>query len=188
MCVWYGGPNLHLLCPFIHVFSLFHFHLLGQHLSICPATQDALFPWLPAKSGGGFSTWRGVEETSHTAPTGRGHGSSGSVSSQSQRSDFNLGYLMTGIKTHFRVTVWSWTCCTLVKDLFSSLPVSFTLPEQGEHLDEVTFVELGSDEALKLLTHYKEEARRLLPTPPKRRKHRQGSQKSLIHHCGKKRC
>ncbi|CAM4612323.1 unnamed protein product [Leuciscus chuanchicus] len=62
--------------------------------------------------------------------------------------------------------------------------VSFTLPEQGEHLDEVTFVELGSDEALKLLTHYKEEARRLLPTPPKRRKHRQGSQKRLIHHCG----
>lgn len=100
MCVWYGGPKLHLLCPFIHVFSLFHFHLLGQHLSICPATQDALFPWLPAKSGGGFSTWRGVEEPSHTAPTGRGHGSSGSVSSQSQRSDFNLGYLMTGIKTH----------------------------------------------------------------------------------------
>lgn len=74
---------------------------------------------------------------------------------------------------------------------FSSLflfPVSFTLPEQGEHLDEVTFVELGSEEALKLLTLYKEEARRLLPAPPKRRKHRQGSQKRLIHHCGKKRC
>ncbi|XP_067314073.1 heterogeneous nuclear ribonucleoprotein U-like protein 2 isoform X1 [Pseudorasbora parva] len=62
--------------------------------------------------------------------------------------------------------------------------VSFTLPKQGEHLDEVTFVELGSDEALKLLTRYKEEARRLLPTPPKRRKLRQGSQKRPIHHCG----
>ncbi|XP_067220615.1 heterogeneous nuclear ribonucleoprotein U-like protein 2 [Chanodichthys erythropterus] len=62
--------------------------------------------------------------------------------------------------------------------------VSFTLPEQGEHLDEVKFVELGSEEALKLLTLYKEEARRVLPAPPKRRKHRQGSQKRLIHHCG----
>ncbi|KAL0175579.1 hypothetical protein M9458_027909, partial [Cirrhinus mrigala] len=73
---------------------------------------------------------------------------------------------------------------TLVKQMFSSLflfPVSFTLPEQGEHLDEVMFVELSSDEALKLLTHYKEEARRLLPTPPKRKKHRQGSQNRPIH-------
>ncbi|KAL1262363.1 hypothetical protein QQF64_007628 [Cirrhinus molitorella] len=62
--------------------------------------------------------------------------------------------------------------------------VSFTLPEQGEHLDEVMFVELSSDEALKLLTHYKEEARQLLPTPPKRKKHRQGSQNRPIHQCG----
>ncbi|XP_052010788.1 heterogeneous nuclear ribonucleoprotein U-like protein 2 [Xyrauchen texanus] len=62
--------------------------------------------------------------------------------------------------------------------------VSFTLPEQGEHLDEVMFVELGFDEALKLLTDYKEEARSHLPTPPKRKKHRHGSQKHLIHHYG----
>ncbi|XP_016414403.1 heterogeneous nuclear ribonucleoprotein U-like protein 2 isoform X2 [Sinocyclocheilus rhinocerous] len=62
--------------------------------------------------------------------------------------------------------------------------VSFTLPEQGEHLDQVMFVELSSDEALKLLTHYKEEARHLLPTPPKRKKHRRGSQNRPVHQCG----
>ncbi|RXN35174.1 heterogeneous nuclear ribonucleo U 2 [Labeo rohita] len=62
--------------------------------------------------------------------------------------------------------------------------VSFTLPEQGEHVDEVMFVELSSDEALKLLTHYKEEARQLLPTPPKRKKHKQGNQNRPIHQCG----
>uniref|UniRef100_A0A8C2FSW9 Si:ch211-107m4.1 n=1 Tax=Cyprinus carpio TaxID=7962 RepID=A0A8C2FSW9_CYPCA len=64
--------------------------------------------------------------------------------------------------------------------------VSFTLPEQGEHLDQVMFAELSSDEALELLTHYKEEARRLLPTPPKRKKHRPGSQNRPVHQCGKK--
>ncbi|KTG01530.1 hypothetical protein cypCar_00031069 [Cyprinus carpio] len=63
--------------------------------------------------------------------------------------------------------------------------VSFTLPEQGEHLDQVMFAELSSDEALELLTRYKEEARRLLPTPPKRKKHRPGSQNRPIHQCGR---
>ncbi|XP_073676843.1 heterogeneous nuclear ribonucleoprotein U-like protein 1 [Garra rufa] len=62
--------------------------------------------------------------------------------------------------------------------------VSFTLPEQGEHVDEVMFVELSSDEALKLLAHYKDEARQLLPTPPKRKKHKQGSQNRFFHQCG----
>lgn len=61
---------------------------------------------------------------------------------------------------------------------------SFTLPEQGEHLDEVMFVELCFDEALTLLTQYKEEACSLLPTPPKRKKHRHGNHKRFIHHCG----
>lgn len=65
--------------------------------------------------------------------------------------------------------------------------VSFTVPVQGQHLEEVMFVELNSEEALKLLTQYKEEARRLLPTPPKRKKYRQGCQKRLIHHCGRRR-
>lgn len=70
---------------------------------------------------------------------------------------------------------------------FTWFPASFTLPEQGEHLDEVMFVELCFDEAWKLLTQYKEEARNLLPTPPKRKKHRHGNHKRLIHHCGKTR-
>ncbi|XP_026137011.1 heterogeneous nuclear ribonucleoprotein U-like protein 2 [Carassius auratus] len=73
---------------------------------------------------------------------------------------------------------------TLQETSLLKAKVSFTLPEQGEHLDQVMFVELSSDEALKLLMHYKEEARRLLPTPPKRKKHRQGSQNRPIHHCG----
>ncbi|XP_056626203.1 heterogeneous nuclear ribonucleoprotein U-like protein 2 [Triplophysa dalaica] len=63
---------------------------------------------------------------------------------------------------------------------------SFTLPEQGEHLDEVMFVELCFDEALKLLKQYKEEARSLLPTPTKRKKHRHGNHKQFIHHCGRR--
>lgn len=153
------------------------FRLQGQHLSICPETQDALFPWLPAKSSGGVSTWWGVEETSRTAARAGGHRTSGNVSSQSQRWDW-----ITRVKTHYS--------CTIMKLMFSSLflfPVSFTLPEQGEHVDEVMFVELSSDEALKLLTHYKEEARQLLPTPPKRKKHKQGNQNRPIHQCGKRR-
>lgn len=157
----------------MHRFSLFHFRLQGQHLSICPATQDAVFPWLPAKSGGGPSTWWCVEETSRT----RGHGFSGNISSQSQRSDLNDPIM----KTHYSGTLMKQLCSSLL------FPASFTLPEQGQHLDQVMFVELSSDEALKLLMHYKEEARRLLPTPPKRKKHRQGSQNRPVHHCGKKR-
>ncbi len=139
-----------------------------------------MFPWLPAKSSGGSSTWWGVEETSCTAARAGGHSSSGNVSSQSQRWDLNDPIM--SVKTHYS--------CTLMKQLCSSLllfPASFTLPEQGEHLDQVMFVELSSDEALKLLTHYKEEAHHLLPTPPKRKKHRQGSQNHPVHHCGKKR-
>ncbi len=160
----------------MHRFSLFPFRLQGQHLSICPATQDAVFPRLPAKSGGGSSTWWCVEETSSTASRAGGHGCSGNVSSQSQRSDFYDP--IVSVKMHYS--------CTLMKQLCSSLmfAASFTLPEQGEHLDQVMFVELRSDEALELLMHYKEEARRLLPTPPKRKKHRQGSQNRPVHHCG----
>ncbi|XP_017559284.1 heterogeneous nuclear ribonucleoprotein U-like protein 2 isoform X1 [Pygocentrus nattereri] len=49
--------------------------------------------------------------------------------------------------------------------------VSFTLPEQGELFEDILFVELCHEEAERLLTTYKEEARRLLPAPPKRKKH-----------------
>ncbi|XP_072524375.1 heterogeneous nuclear ribonucleoprotein U-like protein 2 [Salminus brasiliensis] len=49
--------------------------------------------------------------------------------------------------------------------------VSFTLPEQGKLLEELLFVELCQEEVYKLLTTYKEEAKRLLPAPPKRKKH-----------------
>ncbi|XP_030621320.1 heterogeneous nuclear ribonucleoprotein U-like protein 1 [Chanos chanos] len=47
--------------------------------------------------------------------------------------------------------------------------VAFTLPEKGDLLEEVLFVELSRDKVQKLLTDYKEEARRLLPPPPKRK-------------------
>ncbi|KAJ8405148.1 hypothetical protein AAFF_G00321390 [Aldrovandia affinis] len=50
--------------------------------------------------------------------------------------------------------------------------VSFTLPEQGDYLEEVLFLEMSREETEKLLTGYKEEARRLLPSRPKRKKHR----------------
>ncbi|XP_036431535.1 heterogeneous nuclear ribonucleoprotein U-like protein 2 [Colossoma macropomum] len=49
--------------------------------------------------------------------------------------------------------------------------VSFTLPEQGGLFEDILFVELCREEAERLLTTYKEEARRLLPAPPKRKKH-----------------
>ncbi|KAI4872757.1 hypothetical protein NFI96_026997 [Prochilodus magdalenae] len=57
--------------------------------------------------------------------------------------------------------------------------VSFTLPEQGELLEEVLFVELCREEAERLLTTYKEEARRLLPAPPKRKKQHQNRHPKL---------
>ncbi|GAA6073993.1 heterogeneous nuclear ribonucleoprotein U-like protein 2, partial [Tachysurus ichikawai] len=47
---------------------------------------------------------------------------------------------------------------------------SFTLPEQGNLLEDILFVELCREDAQKLLTGYKEEATRLLPTPVKRHK------------------
>ncbi|XP_026862970.2 heterogeneous nuclear ribonucleoprotein U-like protein 2 isoform X2 [Electrophorus electricus] len=52
--------------------------------------------------------------------------------------------------------------------------VSFTLPENGDLLEEVLFVELGHKEAQKLLADYKEEARHALPPPVKRKKQRSG--------------
>nr|XP_023685199.1 heterogeneous nuclear ribonucleoprotein U-like protein 2 [Paramormyrops kingsleyae] len=57
--------------------------------------------------------------------------------------------------------------------------VSFSLPEQGDYLEEVLFPELSRSEAEKLLAGYKEEARRLLPTPPKRKKPRTWRNKPL---------
>ncbi|XP_036403650.1 heterogeneous nuclear ribonucleoprotein U-like protein 2 [Megalops cyprinoides] len=62
--------------------------------------------------------------------------------------------------------------------------VSFTLPEQGDYLDEVLFPELPREETEKLLSAYKEEARRLLPSPPKRKKHRSRRNKPPPHALG----
>lgn len=58
------------------------------------------------------------------------------------------------------------------EDALLKLKVSFTLPETGDLLEEVSFVELPKEEAQRFLTGYKEEARQLLPTPPKRKKPR----------------
>ncbi|KAL4622988.1 heterogeneous nuclear ribonucleoprotein U-like protein 2 [Arapaima gigas] len=58
--------------------------------------------------------------------------------------------------------------------------VSFSLPEVGDHLDEVLFPEMSHGDTEKLLAEYKEEARRLLPTPPKRKKHRARRNKPLL--------
>ncbi|XP_062381451.1 heterogeneous nuclear ribonucleoprotein U-like protein 2 [Sardina pilchardus] len=52
------------------------------------------------------------------------------------------------------------------------LKVTFTLPETGDLLEEVLFVELPKEEAQGVLTGYKEEARQALPSPPKRKKPR----------------
>lgn len=57
--------------------------------------------------------------------------------------------------------------------------MSFTLPEQGSLLEDILFIELCREEAQKLLTGYKEEAKRLLPTPAKRKRHKKRPHK---HH------
>ncbi|KAL2077078.1 hypothetical protein ACEWY4_026582 [Coilia grayii] len=59
--------------------------------------------------------------------------------------------------------------------------VSFTLPEAGDLLEEVAFVELPREEVQRLLTAYKEEARQLLPSPPKRKKYRHKHNKPPPH-------
>lgn len=57
---------------------------------------------------------------------------------------------------------------------------SFTLPEKGNLLEDILFVELCREEAQKLLTSYKEEATRLLPTPVKRKRQKKRPHKRPI--------
>ncbi|KAF7702319.1 heterogeneous nuclear ribonucleoprotein U-like protein 2 [Silurus meridionalis] len=57
---------------------------------------------------------------------------------------------------------------------------SFTLPEKGDLLEDILFAELCCEDAEKLLTSYKEEATRLLPTPPKRKPHKKRPHKRHI--------
>ncbi|KAG7333015.1 hypothetical protein KOW79_003150 [Hemibagrus wyckioides] len=53
------------------------------------------------------------------------------------------------------------------------MKANFVLPEAGEFLDEVTFVELQKDEAEKLVKQFNEEGRRAAPPPEKRYDNRQ---------------
>ncbi|XP_026769363.1 heterogeneous nuclear ribonucleoprotein U-like protein 1 [Pangasianodon hypophthalmus] len=53
------------------------------------------------------------------------------------------------------------------------MKANFVLPESGDFLDEVTFVELQRDEAEKLVKQYNEEGRRAAPPPEKRYDNRQ---------------
>ncbi|XP_066524347.1 heterogeneous nuclear ribonucleoprotein U-like protein 2 [Hoplias malabaricus] len=63
--------------------------------------------------------------------------------------------------------------------------VSFTLPEQGDLMEEVLFVELCREEVQNLLTIYKEEARCLLPLPVKRKKRQNRHLKPTINPRGR---
>ncbi|XP_041850279.1 heterogeneous nuclear ribonucleoprotein U-like protein 1 [Melanotaenia boesemani] len=54
------------------------------------------------------------------------------------------------------------------------MKANFTLPEPCEFLEAVTYVELQSDEAEKLLKQYNEEGRKAAPPPEKRFDNRQG--------------
>lgn len=65
---------------------------------------------------------------------------------------------------------------------------SFTLPEQGNLLEDILFVELCREEAQKLLTSYKEEATRLLPTPTKRKRQKKRPHKRLGDSQGEENC
>lgn len=49
-----------------------------------------------------------------------------------------------------------------------SLPANFTLPDVGDFLDEVLFIELQREEADKLVRQYNEEGRKAGPPPEKR--------------------
>ncbi|KAM9481785.1 heterogeneous nuclear ribonucleoprotein U-like protein 1 isoform 2-T3 [Clarias gariepinus] len=53
------------------------------------------------------------------------------------------------------------------------MKANFVLPESGDFLDEVIFVELQKDEAEKLVKQYNEEGRRAAPPPEKRYDNRQ---------------
>lgn len=55
----------------------------------------------------------------------------------------------------------------------SPFKANFVLPESGDFLDQVTFVELQRDEAEKLVKQYNEEGRRAAPPPEKRFDNRQ---------------
>ncbi|XP_048087102.1 heterogeneous nuclear ribonucleoprotein U-like protein 1 [Alosa alosa] len=63
-------------------------------------------------------------------------------------------------------------CKQVPEEALLKLKVTFTLPETGDLLEEVLFVELPKEEAQRVLTRYKEEARQALPSPPKRKKHK----------------
>uniref|UniRef100_A0A667XYG4 Heteroous nuclear ribonucleoprotein U like 1 n=1 Tax=Myripristis murdjan TaxID=586833 RepID=A0A667XYG4_9TELE len=54
------------------------------------------------------------------------------------------------------------------------MKANFTLPDRGDFLDDVTFVELQREEADKLVKQYNEEGRRAGPPPDKRFDNRQG--------------
>lgn len=52
--------------------------------------------------------------------------------------------------------------------VFFCLPVSYSFPEQeSDLLEQLQYVELPQEKALKLLQEYKDEAHRLLPPNPK---------------------
>lgn len=63
---------------------------------------------------------------------------------------------------------------TYLFPLGTSLLANFTLPDVGDFLDEVLFIELQREEADKLVRQYNEEGRKAGPPPEKRFDNRGG--------------
>lgn len=64
--------------------------------------------------------------------------------------------------------------CVSVFSLCPSAPANFALPEAGDFLDSVIYIELQKDEAEKLVRQYNEEGKKAGPPPEKRFDNRGG--------------
>lgn len=72
------------------------------------------------------------------------------------------------VSSEFNKVVFRWFDPSHLLSSFHGFKANFALPEVGDFLDEVTFVELQKVEAEELVKRYNEEGRKAGPPPEKR--------------------